>query len=152
MTTKEKHTAIIPDDRHIYVSGRIWDALYPKVDPAPFVYALHRGIDFDKYGPGIEKFYFTFIVTRPHNNLHQPGIHFDKTTKEFEVAVRIPYEEIVDATQLDTLHQMEEAFLAGIDRIAEIKLDSPFDYHSFREDVAAIFAQEKWYEFEELMA
>ena len=39
----------LPDERQIYISCRIWNEVYPKMDIAPFIFALHEGIDLKKY-------------------------------------------------------------------------------------------------------
>ena len=71
----------IPEDRQIYISGRLWHEVYPKVNLTPFIYVLHDGIDLSKYGKGLKKFYFTFIVVQPHDEINVPYACFDKKEK-----------------------------------------------------------------------
>jgi hypothetical protein len=145
MIANKKEFYIIPNDRHIYVSGRIWHELYPKVDPSPFLFKLYEEIDFESYGKGLDKFYFTFIVTRKENKLHQPGRYFSRKKRALEVAIRLPYDEVYQASQEETFRLLEAAFLAGIDQIGEVKLAEPFDYKAFKADVAKIFEDKDWY-------
>jgi hypothetical protein len=146
MTTKNnKPFYLIPDDISIYVSGRIWHEVYPKVDPSPFIFKLYEEIDFESYGKGLNKFYFTFIVTRKENKLHQPGRYFSRKKRALEVAIRLPYDEVYEASQAATFRMLEAAFLEGIDQIGEVKIAEPFDYKSFKADVAKIFEDENWY-------
>ena len=83
----------IPEDRQIYISARLWHEIYPKVRLAPFIYALHEGIDLSNNGDGLCKFYFTFLILKPDNKLHFPGTYFDKEKKEAEIALKIAQEE-----------------------------------------------------------
>lgn len=136
---------MLPDERHIYVSMRVWHELYPKVDPAPFIYALYEGIDFESYGKGLRKFFLTFIVKKPHNHIHEAGRYYSRKKRALEVAIRLSYNDVTNATPEETFKLLEAAFLEGIDQIGEIKLPEPFDYKAFKKDVAAIFAKEEWY-------
>lgn len=145
ITSTQKEFYLLPDDIPIHVSGRIWHELYPKVNPSPFLYKLYEEIDFESYGKGLEQFYFTFIVTRPDNKLHQPGHYFSRKKRALEVAIRLPYEEVLNATEAGTYRMLEAAFLEGIDQIAEVKLPAEFDHKAFKADVTHIFEDENWY-------
>lgn len=135
---------VIPDDKQIYVSGRIWHELYPKVDPGLFLRALYEGIDLQKYGEGIQKFYFTFLVQR--NAFFTPAKFYSRKKREADISIEIPYEEVVNATETETIQLMEAAYLKGIDQLATLKLVGDFDVKAFKKDVEAIFAKDKWYE------
>ena len=145
ITKSKKKFYILPDDLHIYVSGRIWHELYPRVSPSPFLYKRFEEIDLPSYGKGIGKFYFTFIATQPQNELHQPGRHYNAVNRTLEVAIRIPYEELVHASEHQTFRIMEAAFLEGITQIEQVALAESFDHQAFKADVEAIFADENWY-------
>ncbi|MEL7252316.1 MAG: hypothetical protein AAFO03_28150 [Bacteroidota bacterium] len=145
MIAKKKEFYIIPTERHIYVSGRVWHEVHPKVNPSPFIYKLYEEIDFESYGKGLSKFYFTFIVTQPQNKLHQPGRYFSRKKRALEVAIRLPYEEVYHASEEDTFRMLEAAFLQGIEQIGEVKLPAPFDFEAFKTDVAKIFEDKDWY-------
>lgn len=136
----------IPDEKQIYVSGRIWHELYPKVNPSPFLYAFHQWIDLSKYGDGLKKFYFTFLVLQPIPPFFPPGTYFSRKRQEAEIAVEIPYDKVVKATEEETIKMMETAYLEGIDLIHTLPLKSDFDVAAFKKDVEAIFAQDKWWE------
>lgn len=62
-----------------------------------------------------------------------------------EVAIRISYDEVLNATKSETFRILEEAFLQGIDQIAKVKLPDEFDHETFRADVARIFEDKDWY-------
>lgn len=145
MTANTKEYYILPSERHVYVSAKVWHEVYPKVDTAPFIYQLYESIDFPSYGDGLRKFYLTFIVTQPHNKKHQPGRYYSRKKRELEVAVRLPYEAVYQATEAETFRMLEAAFLEGIDHIGKVKLDAPFDHLAFKRDVAAIFEKADWY-------
>ena len=136
----------IPNDKQINISGRIWHELYPKVNPSPFLYRLHAGIDLQKYGKGVEKFYFTFIAVASENRLNKQENYFNPKTKEAEIAVELSHEKILKATKAETFKLMEKAYLEGIDQIANLPLELEFNTKEFRKDVEAIFSEHKWYE------
>jgi hypothetical protein len=136
----------LPKDRQIYVSARLWHEIVPKVRLAPFIYALHEGIDLSKYGSGLKKFYFTFLILKPENQLHFPGVYFNKKKRSAEIAVGINYDEAVKASKCELIKMMEKAYLEGIDMIGTIRLKDDFDIEKFKEDVKAIFSVDKWYE------
>ena len=75
---------LMPEDRQLYLSGRIWEEVQPKFNLAPFVYALHDTIDLAKYGNGIRKFYFTFIIVPADDiiNRRQSNISMRKKEKQ----------------------------------------------------------------------
>jgi len=136
---------LIPDDRQIYVSARLWHEIDSKVRLAPFIYALHDGIDLSKYGDKLDRFYFTFLILRPERMLFKPGTYYSRKRKRIEVAVAIDYEKAFNATQPDLIKMMEKAYLKGIEMIGT-RIKTGFDIEQFKKDVEAIFAVDKWYE------
>lgn len=136
---------LIPNDRQIYVSARLWHEIHPKVDVAPFIYALHDGINLSKYGDVLNKFYFTFLILRPSNKLFPPGTYYSKKKKSIEIAVAIDYEKAFHATRPELIKMMENAYLEGIDMIGT-RIKKGFDLAQFKKDVQAIFSVDKWYE------
>ena len=139
MIAEEQTFEILPTERHVYITARLWHELYPKADPIPFGYMLHHEIDFTKYGNGISKFYFTYIIQLPENNIHEAGMCYDSHTRELELAVRIPYEDVEAASQEETVKLMEQYLLVAIDSISEIELQGEFAIDQFAEDVSVIF-------------
>lgn len=137
---------VIPEERQIYISARLWHEIQPKVRLAPFVYALHDGIDLSKYGAGLKKFFFTFLILRPERMLFTPGTYFDKEKRSAEIAVQIDYDKVEKASKEEVIKMMEDAYLEGIGLIATLPLPDEFDVDAFKEDVKAIFSVEKWYE------
>lgn len=137
---------LLPDDRQIYISARLWHEIDAKVRLAPFIYALHEGIDLANYGPGLQKFYFTFLILQPRNKLFPPGAYFDREKRAAEIAVAIDYDQVLAASKEAVIHLMETAYLEGIEQIGTLPLPGPFDVAAFKKDVAAIFSVDKWYE------
>lgn len=137
----------LPKDRQIYLSGRLWHEISPKVRIAPFIYALHEGIDLTKYGDGLEKFYFTFLVQK--TDFFKPAKFYSQKKKEADISVEIPIEKVEAATEEKTIKLMEAAYLEGIDKLKTIKRLHNFDVDAFKKDVEAIFSKEKWYEIAE---
>jgi hypothetical protein len=138
----------IEEKNQIYISCRIWHEYDSKINTTPFNEVLQERINFSKYGDGINIFYFTFLVTKP-NDFFKPVKIFDKKKKEADISVEIPFEKVEAATNEETIKLMEEAYLKGIDKLAAIKKLTDFDVASFKKDVQAIFAKEKWYEIAE---
>ena len=136
-----------PEKQRIFVSGRIWHEVYPKVNVTPFIYALNDGIDLGKYGEGIQKFYFTFLVQK--TDFFKPAKFYSYKKKEADLSVEIPIEKVENASEEEAIKLMEEAYLEGIDKLAAIKSLADFDVEAFKKDVEAIFAKEKWYEIAE---
>ncbi len=136
-----------PEKQQIFVSGRIWHEVYPKVNVTPFIYALNDGIDLSKYGEGIQKFYFTFLVQK--TDFFKPAKFYSQKKKEADLSIEIPIEKVENASEEEAIKLMEEAYLQGIDKLAAIKSLADFDVAAFKKDVEAIFAKEKWYEIPE---
>jgi|APTNR8051073442_1049403.scaffolds.fasta_scaffold08830_4 hypothetical protein len=134
------------DDRQIYVSSRLWHEIYPKVDLTPFIFILHEDIDLSKYGEGIKKFYFTFIIVRPDDKINLPYTHYSKNKKEVDIAIEIPYEKALEASKVELIQLMEEAYLKGIDKLKTLPVKERFDVDKFKKDVENIFSIDKWYE------
>lgn len=139
----------IPDERQIYISGRLWHEIYPKMDIAPFIFALHEGIDLTKYGEGLKKLYFTFLVMPPDDQVLAPYQHYSSKKQEADISVRIPYEAVVNAAAPELLRLMEEAYLQGVERLKSYTaLVRDFDVEWLKRDVEKIFEKEGWYEME----
>lgn len=136
---------LLPDDRQIYVSARLWHEIQPKVDVAPFINALHNGIDLTKYGDALDKFYFTFLILLPNRKRFLPGTYYSRKKKSIEVAVAIDYERAFTATRPELFEMMEQAYLEGIDMIST-RIKTGIDLGQFKKDVEAIFAVDKWYD------
>ena len=137
----------LPDERQIYISCRIWNEVYPKMDIAPFIFALHEGIDLKKYGEGLKKLYFTFLVMPPEDKVLAPYQHYSAKKQEADISVRIPYEKVVHAAEPEIVKWMEEAYLQGIEQLkAYAALVCGFDVEWLKRDVERIFEKEGWYE------
>ena len=136
----------LPDDRQIYISSRLWHEIYPKVNLLPFIVVLHDGIDLQKYGDGLQKFYFTFIIVIPEDKINTPYIHVSRKKKEVDLAIDIPYDQAENATKVELIKLMEAAYLRGIEKLRKITFKGAFDVDAFKQDVQAIFAQDNWFE------
>ena len=137
----------LPDERQIYISARLWYEIYPKMDIAPFIFALHEGIDLGKYGAGLKKFYFTFLVMPPDDKVLAPYQHYSTKKQEADISVRIPYEQVVNATEPALIVLMEQAYLQGIEQLKSYAaLMRNFDVEGLKRDVEKIFKTEGWYE------
>ena len=153
-STAELHE--LGKEQQIFISGRIWHELYPKVRPSLFLKVLEQKIDLKKYGDGITKFYFTFVVIEKLTRNFSGWVGSDYFPKRasVDIGIRVPYEEIVAADEATVIRLMEKALLEGIDTIAahEHKFIAPFDYKASKADVEAIFAEENWYKTEDTPA
>jgi hypothetical protein len=136
----------IPEDRQIYISARLWHEIHQKVDLSPFIFALHEGIDLTRYGKAIKKFHFTFIIVKPDDEINRPASHFDQMEKVADISISIPYEQVLKASKTGLIKLMETAYLKGIEELDSFPLEDNFDVSRFKEDVSAIFSQDKWYE------
>ncbi len=132
------------EGQQIHISGRIAQEVFPKVNPQIFADMLREKIDLSTYGEGIDKFYFTFIVMED-TVLQFQGEHYNRNTRNVEIAVSIPLEQVLDASLEQTIYVMQQAYLDGIDQMAHLELAAPFDYLALRSDVAQIFADKDWY-------
>jgi hypothetical protein len=137
---------LIPEDRQLYLSGRIWEEVQPKFNLVPFIYALHDAIDLAKYGNGIRKFYFTFIIVPADDLINRPAKqYFHAKKREAEISVEIPWLIFKNATETEAIKLMETAYLNGIELIKTLPLKERFDVGEFRRDVERIFGREEWY-------
>ncbi|MEL6928781.1 MAG: hypothetical protein AAFO95_09110 [Cyanobacteria bacterium J06600_6] len=132
------------EQEQLFVTGRISQEVYPEVWPAVFEDALRPVIDLAKYGEGVQKFYFTFIVLS-NTVLEFEGEHYDEEGQVVEIAIRIPLEELLGTTQEATIRCMEQKYLEAIDRIGEMEVGDSFDHLAFSADVEAVFAESDWY-------
>ncbi|MBK9492023.1 MAG: hypothetical protein IPO07_26885 [Haliscomenobacter sp.] len=137
----------LPDERQIYISGRLWHEIYPKMDIAPFIFALHEGIDLTKYDEGLKKLYFTFLVMPPDDKVLAPYQHYSAKKQEADISVRISYEQVVHATESEIVKLMEQAYLQGIEQLKGLcRIGTGFDVEGLKRDVEKIFEKEGWYE------
>lgn len=132
------------EQEQLFVTGRISQEVYPEVWPAVFEDALRPVIDLAKYGEGVQKFYFTFIVLS-NTVLEFEVEHYNREDQVVEIAIRIPLEELLGATQEATIRRMEQTYLEAIDRIDEMELGTSFDHLAFSVDVKTVFAEPDWY-------
>ncbi len=137
---------LIPKERQIYISARTWHEIDSKIKLAPFIYALHKRIDLSKYGDGLQKFYFTFLILRPENEKLKSGTYFNKDEKAMEISVPIDYDQAEKASPSELIKLMEKSYLDGIDLIKTLPLKSNFDVAAFKHDVEAIFKNSNWFE------
>ena len=135
----------IPEDRQIYISGKVWHEILDKVNFAPFIYILHDEIDLNVFGEGLLRFYFTFIIAKPNDQINIPYARFDKNTKWADIAVAIPYHIYKESSEKEAMKLMEDAYLKGIEQLGELPIND-FDVSGFRDMVKDIFAQNGWYE------
>lgn len=141
------------EKEQLHFSGRIWHELLPKVRPSLFRTALRPQIDLSKYGEGITKYYFTFVAMELTPNFEDwVGVSYSTKHRRAEVAIELPYHELIKASDEEVIKLMEKAYLEGINNIADLNLSAPFDYKAFKADVEAIFAEENWYETEDTPA
>jgi hypothetical protein len=134
---------ILPNDRQIYISSRVWHEVSEFVDELPFQFTLHDKIDLLRYGNGLKKFYFNFLIT-PHDVL-MPYTYFSKKRQEADISVSILYQTFLKATPTQRFKLLESAYLEGIDQLAKRLKNQDFDTARFKADVAALFAKEDWY-------
>jgi len=135
--------SILPQDRQIYISGRIWHDVLPQVDVSPFLYALHEAIDLNDFGTGLQRYYFSFILMPEGEQINLPYARYDKERRSADIAVRIPYKDYERPTA-DRILMLQNAYLQGIDQLAT--LDVPeFDTAAFRQTVQKVFETEGWY-------
>ena len=131
--------------QQIHVSGRIAQQVYPKANPVLFEEVLRQKIDLSKYGDGLSKYFFTFIVLE-NTVLEFEGSYFNTDDRTAEIAVRIPLDEVLEASQERTIRLMENAYLKGVDLIGTLDLGASFDHDAFKRDVKGIFENPDWYE------
>ena len=132
------------EQEQLFLTGRISQKVYPKVWPTVFEDGLRPLIDLSKYGDGVRKFYFTFVALE-NEVLEFTGSHYDQKERVLEVALRIPLEELLEASQEETIRRMEQTYLEAIEQIGEIELAARFDHAAFEIDVKAAFAESNWY-------
>jgi len=119
------------------------------MDIAPFIFALHEGIDLTKYGEGLKKLYFTFLVMPPDDQVLVPYQHYSAKKQEADISVPIPYEAVVNAAAPELVRLMEQAYLQGIEGLKSYAaLLRDFDVEWLKRDVEKIFEKEGWYEME----
>jgi hypothetical protein len=134
---------ILPQDRQIYISGRIWHDILPKVDISPFLYALHDSINLSDFGKGLQRYYFSFILMPEGEQINLPYAHYDAERRIADVAVSVPYGDYEEKTT-NRILMLENAYLQGIDRLAALNI-TEFDVKAFYQNVKKVFAAEGWY-------
>lgn len=136
----------LPDERQIYISGRIWHEVYPKMDLAPFIYILHEHIDLTKYGEGLKKLYFTFLVMPADDKVLAPYKHYWQKKQEADISVRVNYDQVLTSSEEEVIKLMESAYLKGIDQLSAYStLRQKYDVAWLKRDVEALFAKREWY-------
>jgi hypothetical protein len=140
-----KHMKEIPEDRQIYISGRVWHEIMNKVNFTPFIYVLHDKLDLSAFGEGLTRFYFTFIIVKPDDQINVPYAHFNKNNKSADIAIAIPYHLYDEAPEKEAIELLEHAYLEGVDKLNELPIKD-FDVMGLKNTVELIFAQDNWYE------
>lgn len=138
----------IPEDRQIYISGRIWHEIINKVNFTPFIYVLHDKLDLITFGEGLARFYFSFIIVKPDDQINASYAHFNEKKKSADIAISIPYHLYDKASEKESIKLMENAYLKGIDELNELPIND-FDVSGLKSAVEAIFAQDNWHELAE---
>lgn len=120
MTSKLEPTSSVEQQdakvkERIFFTENIWHEVYPKVNPGHFLRALREHIDLTKYGPGVNEFYYAFVALDDDLMeffLHWVNSTYRKKKAVVDIGVRLPYEEVVEASK-------EEAFKADVEAIFE---------------------------------
>ena len=133
---------------NIYISGRVWHEVMHKLNLIPFIYALHDKLDLTTFGEGLARFYFSFIIVKPDDQINIPYARFNKSKKFADIAISIPYNLYNNASEKDAIQFMENAYLKSIDQLNELSIQD-FDITSLKNVVAAIFAQDNWHKLAE---
>lgn len=110
---------------------------------------MHDTIDLAKYGNGIRKYSFTFIIVPADDLINRPAKqYFHAKKREAEISVEIPWLIFKNATETEAIKLMEAAYLNGIELIKTLPLKERFDVGQFRRDVEVVFGREGWYKRE----
>jgi hypothetical protein len=144
MTADMTTTRLLPKDRQIYLSGRIWHEILPAVDISPFIYALHSAIDLRAFGTGLKRYYFSFVLMPEGEQINNPYARYDEKSRSADIAVEVPYQEYQTSPEA-RLQLLTTAYLEGIDQLATLNVPD-FDVDAFRAAVKDVFEEEGWYE------
>lgn len=130
-------------DRRINIGLIAWHELSDKIKAVGFEDTLNENIDLSTYGEGVEKYYFTFIVVKPTNTIHEEELFFNPEKKELSISLKLNYEEVEAASKDKMMELMSALFLKGLDQANDLEIPD-FDVEKLREDAERLFLEKRW--------
>lgn len=125
------------------LTKQTWHEATDNLDVQPIADALNSNIKLSDYGTGIKAVYFTFIVVKPDNPLHENDVRFDKKKKQLEVSLNLSYPHVLSADPSAVLKMMAMLFFVSIDLWEGIEIGG-FDLSKFKDDVERLFDVKGW--------
>jgi len=96
--------------------------------------ALNQHLQLSNYGTGITKLFFVFIAVPPENTFHESKIKYSEAERHLEIALKLDYEKLLIANDVEARQMMKELFLEGIELCEKGDIEG-FDFGLLDENV-----------------
>ena len=106
-----------------------------KINVAKFEDTLNEHLQLSDYGSGIVKLFFVFLGVPVSNDFHQGKIKYTKSEKHLEIALHLPYDDLVKADEVKTYELMCDLFVDAIEDMEEMPPTGDFDFNRLYVDV-----------------
>lgn len=87
---------------------------------------------------------FIFMVTTPGDSIHEEEFTYRPKKKEIYIQMRLPYQEVENASETEVLHLMAAKYLQTLQKHLPKKKIAHFDSARFTQDVQHLFEQQGW--------
>lgn len=112
---------------------------------------LNQHLKLSTYGEGLTGIAFVYIVTPPIDIIHHDEIIYRPKRKELYIEMRLPYEKVATASQVEVLRMMAQKYLQTFQEKSLQKKLKDFDWESFLRDVQQLFEEQEWFKEVELV-
>lgn len=112
--------------------------------------ALNQHLSLSNYGSGLTSIAFIYIATSPIDEIHEECFAYSRKKKELFIQMRLPYDEVGQASTADALHLMACAYLETLREKLPLKKVADFDHLRFVRDVQRLFESEGWLKAKEV--
>jgi len=106
-----------------------------KINVAKFEDTLNEHLQLSDYGSGIVKLFFVFLGVSISNEFHQGKIKYTATEKHLEIAMHLPYDDLVVADEEKAFELMCDLLVETIEHMDEFPPTEDFDFNRLYVDV-----------------
>lgn len=110
-----------------------------KINVEKFEDTLNEHLQLSDYGNGIAKLFFVFLGVPISNEFHQGKIKYTAAEKHLEIALHLPYDDLVAANEEKAFELMCDLFIDVIEDMEEIPPTEDFDFNHLYRDALNLF-------------
>lgn len=99
---------------------------------------LNSSFSLADYGEGIQKIFLVFLAVPSEDKFHQPHINYTDSESHLELALRLPYKDVLAANSEASMRLLKETFLEGVKLCDESGIES-FNWQVFHQELKKVF-------------